>query len=263
MLAGILVGAGIVLGSQLLDPRLRREEQLRRYRIPILARIPLERIPRGRKASPLLPTAVSPATHDAYLLLGATLAPRDGLAAKRSVLLTGPNSGDGKSTSALNLATALSATEPVVLIETDSRHPSLARVLGVRPLYGLTNVISRRTPLRRALVGDLQVPNLQLLVQLPNEAPLSPVMSPTAAEWLVREVQKVVNWVVIDAAPLAIVPDVLPLAKEVDDVILVVRLGNTRLRALEELAGLLVQQGVTPVGFVLVGGRPNASYYGG
>lgn len=264
ILAGLLVGAGVVLGSQLLDPRLRREEQLRRYRIPILARVPTERVPRGGEVSPLLPAAVSPATHDAYLLLGATLAPHDDeVGAKRSVLVTGPNSGDGKSTSALNLATAISMNARVVLVEADSRRPSLARVLGIRPLYGLTNVITRRTPLSRALVGfGLQAPNAQLLVQLPSEPPLSSVLTPTAAEWLVREVQQVVSWVVIDAPPLGLVPDALPLAKEVNDVILVVRLGNTQLKALEELAGLLVQQGVTPTGFVLIGGRRHASYYG-
>jgi len=264
VIAGLLIGAAVVLGSQLLDPRLRREEQLRRYRIPILSRVPLERTRRRRAHSPLLPTAASPAMHDAYLLLGATLASNDDeLGLKRSVLVTGPDSGDGKSTSALNLAAAISMNESVVLVEADSRRPTLARVLGVMPFAGLSSVLTGKTSLGNALVSaGRQAPDVRLLVQLPTEPPLSSVMNAASAERLVSESHQFVDWVVIDAPPLALVPDALPLAHEVDSVILVVRLGNTRLKALEELAGLLVQQGLTPRGFVLVGGRRQASYYG-
>jgi Mrp family chromosome partitioning ATPase len=264
LLAGLLVGSAIVLGSQLLDPRVRREEQLRRYRIPILARVPTERLRRNQKHVPLLPMAISPAAHDAYLLLGATLAVgAEETDNKRSVLVTGPNPGDGKSTSALNLAAALSGREPVVLIEADTRRPSLARALGVRPSFGVSSVLARKTPLNRALIPfGAREPDMQLLVQSPTEAPLGAVMTPSSAAWLLDEVQLLVNWVVVDAPPLALVPDALSLANEVDEIILVVRLGNTRLTALEELAELLVQQGLTPAGFVVIGGRRNATYYG-
>jgi Mrp family chromosome partitioning ATPase len=58
---------------------------------------------------------------------------------------------------------------------------------------------------------------------------------------------------VIDSAPLTEVIDALPLAREVDDVLLVARLGKTNLRKLTELGEVLAQNDITPVGIALVG----------
>ncbi|HEY7381984.1 MAG TPA: Wzz/FepE/Etk N-terminal domain-containing protein [Gaiella sp.] len=267
ILGGLILGAGVALGSQLLDPRLRQEDQLRRYRIPILARIPIERrVMRQGRGSPLTPESLSSTTRDAYLLLGATLSGgQGGHGATHSVLVTGPTPGDGKTTSALNLAIALAELDRVVLVEGDSRRPVLANALHLRPKHGVTEVIARRLEIEDALVGGGRVaPRLRLLLQRPEEATLSTVITPAAADWLVRRAHVVAPWLVFDAPPLAYVPDSLPLAKQVDDVILVVRFGNTRLKDLAQLAELLAQQGVTPTGFVVVGGRePSSYYYGG
>jgi len=107
-----------------------------------------------------------------------------------------------------------------------------------------------------------QTAGLQLLAQGNGDAPLSRLITPLSAASLIQQAHQLANWVVVDAPPLALVPDALPLAKQVDDVIVVVRIGNTRLKALEELAELLVQQGITPAGFVLIGGRSPRPYYG-
>jgi tyrosine-protein kinase len=270
LVAGLIIGGAAVLALEFFDPRLRREEQLRRFRVPILARIPFETRGSKRK-SPLLPAELSPSAHDSYLLLGATLSvdqPEERV--RRSVLITGSDSGDGKTTSALNLATDLSATGRVVLVEGDTRRPSLGRALGVNGMRGLADVLLNRCQLSEALVDvsgsrmttGRQTAGLQLLAQGNGDAPLSRVITPLSAASLIQQAHQIANWVVVDAPPLALVPDALPLAKQVDDVIVVVRIGNTRLKALEELAELLVQQGITPAGFVLIGGRSPRPYYG-
>ena len=265
VIAGLLVGCAGALGSQLLDPRLRREDQLRRYRVPVLARVPLEKHPRrSDKGSPLLPGALSLATRDSYSLLGLTLsAEGQGSGSHRSVLITGPTSGDGKTTTALNLAMAISEMERVVLVEGDSRRPTLAKAFNLSPKYGVTNVLARRISLSDALLSlGSDAPRLQMLLQRPGEAPLSAVMTPASADWLIRQSHLLANSLIVDVPPLTMIPDSLPLAKQVDEVILVVRIGNTRLKALEELAELLVHQGITPTGFVVVGGpRTQTAYY--
>ena len=58
ILAGLLLGIVAAFASQILDPRLRREEQLRRrYRLPILARIPKEE---SRRDKPIGPRQLRP-----------------------------------------------------------------------------------------------------------------------------------------------------------------------------------------------------------
>ncbi len=259
ILAGLIVGGAAALGSELFDRRLRREEQLRRYRIPILARLPFERgVSHSRESSPLPPRALSATAHSSYLLVGTKLSVNhSGDEAQRSVLVTGPNRGDGTTTAALNLATAISRSWGVVLVEADFVRPMLRSMFRLRPKHSVTDVVARRIPLADALVRrESEAPGVALLVQRAGEAPLSAVMTPANADWLIRETHLLAAWLVVDSPPLTIVPDALPLAKQVDDVLLVVRLGNTRLNMLEELAELLVQQGIRPSGFVLVGGRP-------
>ncbi len=260
ILAGLFIAIAAVFGSQFVDPRLRREEQLRRYRIPVLARVPEERgVPRRSKESPLLPGALSAAAHDSYSLLAATLS---GGAPKRSVMVTGPTSGDGKTTSALSLATAIATTERVILVEGDSRRPSLGRSLGLGGKHGPSSVLAGRTPLRDALVaGDNKAPGVQFLFQVGTEPPLGSIATAARARTMIGEAHALANWLIIDAPPLAVVPDAIPIAQEVDDVVLVVRLGNTRLKDLARLAELLVQQNITPSGFVLIGGKSTNPYY--
>jgi succinoglycan biosynthesis transport protein ExoP len=264
ILAGLVIGGAAVFGSQFLDPKLRREEQLRRYRIPILARVPSDtNASRQEKKAPLLPDRVSVATRDAYALLAATLSgDRGGNGKTHSVLLTGPSSGDGKTTSALNLAVSISAAERAILVESDARRPTLGKAFGLRPKYGISSVLDGQVVLDEALVSvDAEARSLRLLFQVPGELPLAAVATHARFERLISSAHLLANWLVVDAPPLAIVPDALPLAKQVDDVILVVRLGNTRLKELAQLAELLVQQDITPTGFLLVGGKSTSAYY--
>jgi Mrp family chromosome partitioning ATPase len=48
--------------------------------------------------------------------------------------------------------------------------------------------------------------------------------------------------------------DAMPLARRADDVVLVVRLGSSKLAQLARLGDLLDQNGIRPAGFVVVGG---------
>ncbi len=67
LLAGIVLGIAAAFALQVLDPRLRREEQLRRlYRLPILTRIPKEI---KTTDAPIDPLELSPAASEAYRTL--------------------------------------------------------------------------------------------------------------------------------------------------------------------------------------------------
>ena len=71
LIAGLVLGIVAAFAAQILDPRLRREEQLRRrYRLPILARIPKED---SRRDMPLGPRNLSAAAAEAYRTLRATI----------------------------------------------------------------------------------------------------------------------------------------------------------------------------------------------
>jgi Mrp family chromosome partitioning ATPase/capsular polysaccharide biosynthesis protein len=266
--AGLVLGIGGAFLSQTLDPTLRREAQLRRlYRLPILARVPRQGGRRGRR-EPLGPRRLAPAGAEAYRTLRATVAQRHVVEGKggQVVLVTGPSAGEGKSTTAVNLASSLSLTgKDVILIETDLRRPSLGPVLGMEPSKGgVVSVLIENTRLATALTSSSTYgPNLRvLLADQIGTGWITDLFSIPAADAMVKEARRLADYVVIDSPPLNEVVDALPLARQADDVLIVVRLGTTRLDRLNQLAELLAESDITPIGFTVVGAsQPGRSGY--
>jgi Mrp family chromosome partitioning ATPase len=82
---------------------------------------------------------------------------------------------------------------------------------------------------------------------------LAEVLSLPGAGNVLAEAVRLADVVVVDSPPLTEVIDALPLAQQVDDVLLVTRLGSSNLVQLGRLGDLLDQNGVSPSGFVVVG----------
>jgi capsular exopolysaccharide synthesis family protein len=264
LIGGLVLGVLAAFASQALDPRLRREEQLRRlYRLPILARIPKES---GRSGQPLSPLNLSPATGEAYRTLrGLLTTSRRGAGTEpRAILVTGSSPSEGKTTTAVNLAASLAAAgHSVVLIEADLRRPAIAAALGTRPHSGVVSVLIESVDLRDALVtSPVLGANLGLLLADYEGGWISELFALPAAGELIAEARKLADYVVIDSPPLTDVIDALPLASYVDDVLLVVRIGKTNLRKLTNLGELLTENGIRPAGFAVIGTpRPSRSDY--
>ena len=261
---GLVLGVTAAFAFQVLDPRLRREEQLRRlYRVPILARIPRES---ASQATPLNPTQLSPATAEAYRTLRGTLA-----AARRrrsieagAVLITGSSASEGKTTTGISLAASLAAGgTSVILIEADLRRPAIAQALDLTPTKGIVSVLIDSVELKDALVTSPAFgPNLGFLLADSEGGFNTELFALPAARELIESAKEIADYVVIDSPPLVDVIDTLPLASYVDDILVVVRLGRTRLSKLTQLGELLAENGLRPSGFAVVGTpRPSRSDY--
>ena len=175
----------------------------------------------------------------------------------RVILVTGASPSEGKSTTAVNLASSLAVSgKRVILIEADLRRPALAKALGV----GSSERRGRQRPAGpelprgvsdhpQRLRGQPRVPAREHAgVRLDRRALLDP-----AARKLIEDARALADYVIIDSPPLNEVVDAMPLARLADDVLIVVRLGKTRLQRISELGELLAENGVRPVGFAVVG----------
>jgi polysaccharide biosynthesis transport protein len=250
VVAGLVLGLGAAFVAQVVDPRLRREGQLRAIvRLPILARTPAEK---EVAAGLITPQQLSPEGAEAIRALRATL---EASARGRAIVFTGSSPGEGTTTTALNLATSLAlAGRRVILIEADLRRPAIADALDLEAGRGIGSVLLGEAALGDALVRtDAPGASLQLLLVDRSAPPMADQLSLPAARALIDEAKQIVDYVIVDAPPPTAVADALPLIQMADDVVVVARLGKTNVGRLRQLGELLAQHRVTPLGIALLG----------
>ncbi len=265
LVAGLLVGIGAAFLLHALDPRVRREEQLReRFGLPVLARIPLQPHARPR---PLLPSELAIGAHEGYRTLRTTLAARAASSDPRVFLVTGSAPSEGKSTTAMGLASALAhGGARVILIEVDLRKPTFATSFNLTDFNGIDKVLVGRVPLAKAIVPiRIDGAPLRVLAAERHGSQIPGGLSVSVVRKLINDAKALADFVVVDSAPLTEVIDALPFAQVADEVLIVARLDQTRLNKLDELDDLLRQNGVTRMSLVLIGEhpmRPGNYYYG-
>jgi capsular exopolysaccharide synthesis family protein len=174
---------------------------------------------------------------------------------KLSVLaVSAPSSGDGKTTTAINLAGALAQAPDarVLLIDADIRRPSIARYLGLSAdARGLVNAIRDE----RLTIADVVQPwptsNLSVVTAgPPTTSPYELLKSPRLGQ-LFEEARQEYDYVVVDTPPLIPASDCRIIDQHVDGFLVVVAAHKTRAKAFDEAIRTL--EGSRVFGVVLNG----------
>jgi len=155
----------------------------------------------------------------------------------RSVLVTSPLAGEGKSFLSWNLAILFAQQgKRVLLVDANLRHPSLHRNLEVNPRVGLSTILAglTRDHGASATIPVIEVPGLFLIPagQLPPY-PAELLASQGMAK-LVKAWESEYDLVLLDAAPILQFTDSVVLSTIVNSVLLLARHGETPLPALEK-----------------------------
>ena len=182
----------------------------------------------------------------------------------QTIVVASPGPGDGKSTTAANLAiTFAQQGQRTLLIDADMRRAVLDKTFAIQRTPGLTDVIIGTTALENA-AQETQVPNLFVLPSgqfPPNPSEL--LGSPAMRETL-RTAREQFDVVLFDSPPLLAVTDAAVLSTLVDGTILVVRTASTAREAVRRALGQLRAVHGRVLGAVLndvdVHGK---GYYGG
>lgn len=170
----------------------------------------------------------------------------------KTLAITSPNYGDGKTTLGLNLALsiALDLKQTVLMADLDLRKPNLHEFLGLTPAVGLSDYLLRDTPLPDCLLR-LSFERLSLLpagspIDESSEALGLPKMAALAHEMKTRYPDRLI---IYDMPPVLAQDDSLAFVPHVDAVLLVVREGKTKAEDVTRCLELLASANI--IGVVL------------
>ena len=251
LVLGLLLGCGLALLVDFLDRRLKTLDDFERIApdYPIIASVP--RIPTDAPAARRLASI----SGESYRMLREGLRFLDPTGRARCFLVTSSDESEGKSTVAVNLASALAAIgRRVILIEADMRRPTAAKILRVRrDAQGLSDMLVSSDGIEDMLIEVPEAPGLAVLPSgtvPPNSADLLSGGRMPEVLALARENADVV---IIDSPPLLPVADTRVLLRlhEVDGVILIGRAGVSRRDRLRAAIRVLAQSGLRVFGMVV------------
>ncbi len=148
--------------------------------------------------------------------------------------ITSTRSGEGKSFSASNLATAFALTgKKTILVMADMRKPKLAKALGAKIDPGLSNFLIGQLDHEKVIQATKVDTNLFLIASGPVPPNSAELIATNRMNKLIEGLRQEYDYVVIDTPPLGLIPDAMPLTNMVDAIIYVIRQGLTDRSALD------------------------------
>lgn len=178
------------------------------------------------------------------------------------IMITSSISGEGKSTTAVNLALSLAHKgSKVVLVDCDLRHPSVASILGVKSEYGIIDFLQGKAVLNdviKTVTGSslLVVPGVNS-IKNPTE-----LLSSTALKDLIAQLSEEAEYVIVDTPPCTMMSDASIIANLVQGVVMVVRQDYARIERIVSGVENLADSGATLIGYVLNGTEAGITGYG-
>ncbi|MCA9503948.1 MAG: CpsD/CapB family tyrosine-protein kinase [Myxococcota bacterium] len=188
----------------------------------------------------------------------------DSLASQRplkTIAVTSANSGEGKSTCSVNLATvtAMSVGRSVLLVDCDLRRPKVHWTLGLQPRVGLAEILMNQATLDEAIQKldgvNLDVLPVRTIPKNPSELLASPEMRK-----LIEEVAVRYDRVILDTPACLGLPDAKSVSELTDGLVMVVRADVTPQEDVQAALDILDRRRV--IGLVLNGSEATREQYG-
>ncbi len=251
---GFLIGLGVGVAQALVrrqtDRSVRSREQLAAATgLPTLGQLQFESS--ARSAPILTPQASRTRRAEAFRQLRTNLRFVDAASPVEVLVVTSSREGEGKSSSAANLAQSFAESgRKVLLIDADLRKPRLASYLDLEGSAGLTSVLIGEVDLEH-VVQNWGPDGLQVLASGPIPPNPSELLGSAAMERIVRDARAKYELVIIDTPPLLPVTDGAVTSVLADGVILMVQFGRTTREEISQSLDTLASVDARVLGTVL------------
>jgi polysaccharide biosynthesis transport protein len=178
----------------------------------------------------------------------------------KKILVTSSGMGEGKTTTAINLAFALAQSDNrVLLIEGDLRKPRLHKVLKINNSKGLSSYLAGASDSHIIQKGP--IPQLAVIPSGPIPPNPSELLGSNRMNVLLESLSKEFDFIVCDSPPVMPVADSRIICRLFDGVILLSKAGVTPYDLLERSRRSLVDSGARLLGLVINGFDAKKSGY--
>ena len=261
---GLFVGLCLALLQEFLDDRINTTEDADR----VLALPSLGFVPSLTAAdAKLLPEmSVATAASESYRVLRTNINFSSVDAPLKTLLIASASPGEGKTTTAVNLAFAMVMDgKKVLLVDTDLRRPSVGAMLGLPSTPGLTDVLAGTAELADVIMEHGEIPGLMAMTAGSTPPNPSELLNSRSFKTLIEKLTAQADLVILDSPPVLAAADAQILASQVDGTLLVIEPGQTKKAAARQALGLLRHARANVLGVAYnkmrLPGHHNAGYY--
>lgn len=259
LLAGVGLGVLLALGLEQIDEAIADPAEVeRRLGLPLLGSVP--KLETGTPKEALLDRKSD--LVDAYLAVQTNLAFTTEHGVPRSFAVTSTRPAEGKSTTALALATTLArAQRRVILVDGDMRSPSVHHLGGVDHDRGLSNFLTGQDNIEAMTfpMHDLGITAMSAGPIPPNAAEL---LTGNRLSVLIERLLQSYDHVVIDSPPVMGLADAPLIASRVEGVIYAVESHGIRSSMVKTALGRLASANARVMGGVLTKFESRKAHYG-
>lgn len=259
---GFALGVGLAFLRERLDDRFRgRTDVERALEVPVLATVP-RFSGKGGAYQLVVMTQPQSAAAEAYRSLRTNLQFVIEQQKVKSLLVTSPSAGEGKTVTTANLGVALAQTgRRITLVSADLRRPTLERYFHVNNRHGLATFLLSPERELWQVAQDPGVPNIRILACGPVPGNPSELLTSPRLPELMEELERDCDVVIFDAPPALAVADASILASQVGGSLLVINADNTHRSAALRAHQEIERVGGNVVGTVLNAFDPSSSPY--
>ncbi len=224
---GLFAGMGLALVLEWKDQRIRSTEEISALLgLPVLGAVPSMASPKQTPSIRGQKIRISPDSHEAEAIRTVRTAvffaaPKE---ESKTILITSPAPGEGKSTTVSNLALAIAqAGQKVLIVDADFRRPTQHKIFRLdRQVKGLSLVLAGQQSLAQA-IEHMGMENLDVLTCGPNVSNPAEMLNSESFRKIIEAVGQKYDRVIVDSPPVLAVTDALILAARCDVTILVLR----------------------------------------
>lgn len=167
------------------------------------------------------------------------------------ILITSPETGEGKSTTAANLAVSMAQQEgKILLIDANLRDPAIQDIFNVSNNEGLIDILKTEGSFERA-VHQTRIENLDILTSGSSLSHFVELLGTNTMQNLLTKLSAFYDAILIDSSSLLTSPETRVLSAYCDGVILTLKRDKTTVKKIEETKKVLDIAGAKLVGVVM------------